>query len=798
MERLAKLRSAVLETKPAICPERALLLTKAYQENEGLTTVLRRARAVAGVLREMSIYIEEGQLLVGNQASNIRSAPIFPEFSVDWVDQELDTVSQRTADVFAISPEVKEDLRRCFTYWKGKTHSDYCLSLLPERCKIAERIGLLDDSWLRTGGDGHIYVDYAKVLRLGLTGIMAEIQTVRDSLDLTVPENILKLPVYEAMETVLRAVIDFAGRYADLAEQLAANEQEPCRCAELREIARICRRVPGLSAETFPEALQSFWFVQLVLQIEDSGHSISPGRMDQYLYPYYLVSRQQGMSEEQALELLGCLFVKFYTLNRLRDETSSLYFRGGPLYQMITLGGQTRDGKDATNELSHLFLKTFDNVRLPQPTMSCRWHADSPEEWKRAVAAVVRKGIGGPAVISDRPVQASMQLVGYSEEDARDYGVVGCAQPAPMGRNAGRHTGAFLNLLKLVELTLNNGCDPLTGEVFLPTTRDTREIGTYAEFEAELERQLAYCLETQAIAENVHDFSFEKCTPNAFLSSLVTDCIGRGKTVKEGGAIYDYTANNVLGIGNFANSLTALKKVVFEDRRLALEDLLHALATNFQDQSTKPSGAEIQQVLLNAAPKFGNDDPEVDEIAARWMGKIARTMRTYPNSRHGRGPLGGHCIIGTTTASANVPFGRQIGATSDGREAFTPVADSTAPVHGTEENGPTALLTSAARLPMAEITGGTLLNIRLNPLDVQSEEGLDNLIALIEGYFDMGGYQLQFNVVSTKTLRDAQKNPQRYRDLLVKVAGYSAFFTLLDPILQEDIIARMEHSLSRR
>jgi pyruvate formate-lyase/glycerol dehydratase family glycyl radical enzyme len=790
--RVQRLREKLLDTTPEVCAERARYLTEAYRQYEADPPVLRRARALAHVLDKMTIYLQEGELIVGNQASRPRAAPIFPEYSSGWIEQEIDEFGRRRADVYMVRPEVKvELLEEILPCWRGKTLYDRVMAVLPEHVKEAQEIGAISGRGNITSGDGHIIVDFVKLMRVGLEGIIAEAEQALDALSPYDAAEARKRPFLEAVGIACRAAIHFAARYAEKAQRQAMEERDPIRRAELENIGAICRRVPAKPPRTFHEALQSAWFVQLVLQIESNGHSFSMGRLDQYTYPFYRADVEAGrLTEEQAVELLECLWLKLFSVIKIRPWSHTRFGIGYPTYQNVTIGGLDRSGQDATNELSYLILRTVRETRLTQPNVSARYHSSSPEGFLVECGRTIRIGFGMPAMKNDEMIIPALLEKGVCPEDAYDYAIVGCVEAAVPGKWGYRNTGmAFLNILKALELAYNDGRDPNTGVALCPGSGTLTDLKSFDELYDAFLQQLRYYTQCHVELDTHADLALEEMVPDAFCSALVSDCVARGKTIKEGGAIYDVVSGLQSGLANVANSLMAIKKRVYEEGALTLEELGHALETDFAGQG----GERIRQLLLSA-PKYGNDIDEVDHLAARILTDALHEASKYHTSRYGRGPIGGTYAGSTSNISANVPLGQPVGATPDGRKAGQPIAEGVSPTHYTVEKGPTAIMRSVAKLPTIKMIA-QLLNLRLAPGSLDTEEGLRQLARLLRGFQALKGWHVQFNTVSTETLLAAQKRPEKYRDLVVRVAGYSALFVTLDKVTQDDIIERTMHTI---
>jgi formate C-acetyltransferase len=788
--RIARLREELLDTTPRVCVERARLVTQAYRANESDPPVLRRAKALAHVLDHMTIYIRDGELLVGNQASQPRAAPIFPEYSVDWISKEIDEFPKRPADRFLVDSNVKRELLEdILPYWHGKTLYDRVMATLPEEVRLAQDIGAISGRGNITSGDGHIIVNIPGVLQKGLEYFITRAEEgLRRP---TSAEELRSRPFYQAVIIALQAAIRFAARYAELAERLAAETVDPVRRAELLHISEICRQVPGKPARTFHEALQSTWFVHLITQIESNGHSFSLGRLDQFAYPFYQRDVADGrLTEEHALELLQCLWLKLFSINKIRPWDHTRFGIGYPTYQNVTIGGQTRDGQDATNELSYMVLQTIRETRLTQPNVSARYHTNSPDRFLLECARTIKLGFGMPALKNDEIIIPALLEKGVAPEDAYDYAIVGCVEAAVPGKWGYRNTGmAFLNLLKVFELSYNDGRDPNTGIQLHPGRGLLTDFTSFDDLYQTFRDQLAYYTWAHVTLDTVADLALEELVPDAFCSALVDDCLGRGKTIKEGGAVYDVVSGLQSGIANVANGLMALKKLVYEDLVLTAAEVMQALEQNFAGLE----GERVRQRLLHA-PKYGNDVDEVDSLARQVLDDYLREVHRYHTTRYGRGPIGGTYAGSTSNISANVPLGQPVCATPDGRFAGEPIAEGASPVHGTDVCGPTAVMRSVTKLQTIKMIA-QLLNLRLSPSVLATEEGLRQLVRLLRGFQALKGWHVQFNVISTETLLDAQKHPEKYRDLVVRVAGYSALFVTLDKATQDDIIRRTVHEI---
>ena len=791
--RVTALRETLLDTMPSVCVERARLVTEAYKNYGFLPPVLRRAHALEHVLENMTVYIQPGEIIVGNQASRPRAAPIFPEYSTDWIAPEIDEISQRPADRFTVSPQVKRELLEdILPYWQGTTLYDRARSQMPEAVWTAQDIGVISGRGNITSGDGHIIVDIPRVLNGGLESFIAQAEQGLQALQESTDMNTLRSKAFlQGAVITCRAAIRFAERYAELAEQLAATTPDLEWQAELLQIAEICRRVPAKPARTFHEAVQAAWFIHLITQIESNGHSFSLGRFDQYTYPHYRADLQSGrISRDRALEFLEQLWLKLFSVIKIRPWSHTRFGIGYPTYQNVTIGGQTPAGKDATNELSYMVLETIRQTRLTQPNVSARYHSGTPDRFLYECARTIKLGFGMPAMKNDEAIIPALLEKGVTSEDAYNYAIVGCVEAAVPGKWGYRNTGmSFLNLLKVLELAYNDGSDPLTGIRLCPGNGSLTEFKSFEELYEAFRRQLVYYTWTSVLFDTIGDLALEELAPDAFCSALVDDCLQRGKTIKEGGAVYDIISGLQSGVANTANSLMALKKTLFDEKSLTAIQIQTALGTNFAGIE----GEKIRQKLL-AAPKYGNDIDEVDQFAERVLNEYLEIVKPYRNTRYGRGPVGGNYAGSTSNISANVPLGQPVCATPDGRRAGEPIAEGASNFHGTDTRGPTAIMRSVTRLPTIKMLA-QLLNLRLSPSTLDTEAGLWRLVHLLRGFQNLKGWHVQFNVVDSKTLLAAQENPEQYKDLVVRVAGYSALFVTLDKATQDDIILRTEHEL---
>ena len=792
-QRMEKYREVILSTKPYICAQRALLTTESYKENLNQPVVIKRANMLKNILDNMTIFIEEESLLAGNQASANRAASIFPEYAFDWVIDELDEFEKRDGDVFYIDAKTKEELREIEGFWKNNTTKERCLAAMPLSSRIFYDLGIIKVEGNITSGDAHVAVSYEDVVLHGLKSYVDRVEHLIKELDLTVAENLRRYYFYEAVLITLSAVKNFALRYADVAMK-QTKIAAPKRKSELLEIARILKKVPFEPADSFYEAIQGVWLIQLILQIESNGHSLSYGRMDQYLYPFLERDLALGViSEAKAVELLTNLWLKTATISKIRSKTHTQFSAGSPLYQNVTIGGQTKGKKDAVNDLSYLILRSVAQTKLPQPNLTVRYHAGLDNRFMKECIEVIRLGFGMPAFNNDEIIIPSFIERGVKAEDAYNYSAIGCVETAVPGKWGYRPTGmSFINFPRTLLIAMNNGVEPTTGIRLTEGCGHFKEMRTYDELQKAWDVTIREFTKHSVIIENSCDLVLENDVPDILCSALIEDCIGRGKTLKEGGAVYDFISGLQVGIANLADSLAAIKKLVFEEKKITAEELWEAIANDF----TGGKGKEIQEMLLREAPKYGNDDDDVDRLVVEAYHSYIDEIKNHPNTRFGRGPIGGIRYAGTSSISANVGQGKRTMATPDGRNAWKPLAEGCSPSHQMDKNGPTAVLKSVAKLPTKDITGGVLLNQKINPMMLTREEDKMKLIMLLRTFFDrLHGYHIQYNVVAKETLLAAQRNPEEHQDLVVRVAGYSAFFHLLSKTVQDDIINRTEHVL---
>lgn len=785
-DRINRMRQCVIEAKPILCSDRALLVTEAYQETESLPAPLRRAKAFQKIMENMVIHIWDDELIVASHGSNgRRSAPVFPEFAVSWLEEELNsTLESREQDTFVVPPQVKLDLKGIFPYWRGKTVYDFYRSALPENAKRARDAYMFSRDLFERNGYGHTAYDLPKLLKKGVKGIRQECAANLKTLDLTLPEDLEKKLFYQGLIICCDAVATLAGRYSKLAISMAEEEKNPQRKKELLKIADVCAWVPENPARDIWDCIQITAFLQVILQTETSGDSVSPGRLDQYFIEYYRNDIKKGTyTVEQVQELLDCLWIKLNEIVKVQDSESIHIHPGFPMTPNLTIGGQTPEGEDGVNELSYLMLNSQEHIRLTNPQFTVRIFEGTPEEFKLRVAEVIQLGTGMPALFGDRTCIAAIQrhFPDMPIERARDYRIVGCVELTPRGFQ-GRVNGGQLNMARVVDLALNDGIDRLTGEQIGLKTGSPAELTTFERVWDALRAQLDYFLRLQVINAAVVDMTQRQHTPHLFLSGLVEGCVEHGKDMTWGGSLWGATPILHVGEATAANSLAAVKKLVFDEGRITLEELKEAQDSNF----TGDRGSEIRKLLL-AAPKYGNDDDYADGMMKRMTDLFFHQIKKYKDV-DGRPYTSMILTLGGT-----IPHGWKTGATADGRLSGTPVSDSMSPSNGTDTEGPTAVLLSAGKINQSCALEGNVLNLKFSRAMFGEGDFMKKFVDLYSTYLiDLGGQEVQVNVVSSADLRDAQLHPEKYQDLIIRVAGYSARFVELSRELQNDIITRTE------
>lgn len=778
--RIHRLRETLINSRPEIFAERAVLATEAYRETENQPATLRRAILLKRILLQSSIEIKADELIVGCKTPLPKGSPIYPEFNVKWMEDELDTLAGRKETPFDVAGETKAVVRASvIPYWKGHTVYDHLVNKVPGEALVAADEGLLFHYYLDRS-IGHITVNYAKVLQDGMAGLIAEINRQLDRLAHDQVDFAERKAFYEALSIVAEATVGFAHRHADLAEALAAQCDDPTRKDELREIARICRRVPEFPAENFREALQSFWFVHLILNLESNGYAISPGRFCQYIHPFYQADRENGLVDETtAQEWIDCLWIKFNELTVVKAGATAKASNTYVDFQNLNIGGLTADGHDGTNAVSYFCLNAHDALRLPQPQLSCLISSKTDKAFIMRACEVVREGTGMPSVFNDDVKVISLLTSGKTLADAREGGVNGCVEVNAQGCDNMASSG-YVNLAKCLELAMNDGISMTTGKQIGPRTGNAVEFNSFDDLWEAFCAQLQAAVALKVNYDNAARRVFADVCPVVFTSLVMDDCIAKGRDFHQGGARYNAPMMCGVGLGTLADSLAAIQEVCFTTGQYSLAQLRDAMADNFASQPL------LQKQLWNKAPKFGNNDDRVDLIASRIVKQFGTILGTHTNDY---GEAYRANMIPTTN---HIPMGHAMAASPDGRLAGAPLSEGVSPVQGQDWSGPTGVILSLAKVDHAS-TAGTLLNMKFTPAILAGEQNLEKFADLIRTYFAQGGFHMQFNVVSKETLLAAQKDPMAFRSLIVRVAGYSDYFVTLSKDVQDEIIMRTAH-----
>ncbi|PXV95489.1 formate C-acetyltransferase [Lachnotalea glycerini] len=801
-ERIQRLRNRLFDQEPRICSQRCVIFTNSMKKSEGKPIALRRSQAFYDVLDKMTVYVNEDELIVGNQARWPKASPIFPEYSTEWLENELNGKPfyphERPGDKFYYDEEDKENILDCVSYWKGKSLYENLRKTLPDYINAAWDANVIDDTWVSAAGLGNEVVDYELVVNKGLEDVMRRIKERRNSLDLKEPGNVKKSWFLDAALQGNQAVVNFSNRIAEECERQALTaKDEKCK-QELNELAEICRHVPRYPARTFHEAVQAIYMILLTVHLESNGHAISLGRFDQYVYPLYKKDLEEGrITREEALEIIEAFFIKCNELNKLRSWPDTEFFLGYQMFINLAVAGQHADGSDATNTISELCVEACENVRLFTPSISVKCCDATTDEFlmKALNAMEMHKG-GQPAFYNDKAFIRTLENMGIAKEDLHNWVPDGCIEASIPGKWDFAAKGPWLNVEKVLEIVLNNGTDPRTKQHFFDLDKRIEEYTSTEEILEVYEKALRFFIDLQVETEHINDELHVQQDINAFRASLVDDCIGRCLDLVEGGSIYSADGGPTAGSISAGDALAAIDHIVFEQKIITLEQLLHALATNFEDNQTIPTGAEIRAILLTKAPKYGNDDDRADKWVVAIEEFIGHTYRyECRSSKYGKGPIPCCYSYSQSPVTGNVAFGASIGATPDGRKSGDPVNNGVSPANGSEKSGATAACNSVMKLPTIYIQKGGIFNMRLTKAALETIENKKKIIDMIRVFFDNYGEQIQFNVVDTKIYKDAMKNPDQYKDLMVRVSGYSALFTSLSPSCQIDVISRTELDL---
>lgn len=771
--RIEVLKTRMLEQPRYVSIEQALIITKTYQEHETDSKQVKRAWSLYNALTQIEIGIEPEELIVGNRTKGVRYGVVFPESGISWVDREFETIPTRPQDKFLVHPEDIETFRKVIVpYWKGKSLEDIVHQRIGDEISEISKVVKINQT---DHAQGHICPNVKEWLELGPAGVIAKAEKN------LVGANASQQEFYRCVILVMQGVQKFMQRYADLLEEKA--DSYPKYAASMRELAKICQNLQNRPAQSFHEALQSTWFLFVVLHMESNASSFSPGRLDQILYPYYQKDlAEKKMDDDQALEMIECLWLKFNEIVYLRNKNSAKYFAGFPIGFNVAVGGQDENGNDASNALSHLLIQAQEDIGLPQPNLSVRLFEHTDQALLTHAVKCVSKGSGMPQFFNDKAIVSPLMDLGISKQDALNYAIVGCVELTTHGNNLGWSDAAMFNMNKVLELTLNHGKCLLTGKQMGP---DLGSLSTYASFsdlEAAYQKMMDYFIEKMIpCCEGVEKAHID-CLPTPFLSAVIDDCMDKGMDVTAGGAHYNLSGIQMIQVANLADSLAAIKELVYDKKKVDASHLEKALQNNFVGDEV------LRQMLLHRVPKYGNDVAWVDELGAKWALYFREQLRKYKNYRNG--PY----HTGMYTVSAHVPMGQNVGASADGRFAQDPLADGgLSAVYGRDIQGPTAVLKSVSKMDNSCTTNGGLLNMKFLPDFFKTEAGITKFCNFLRAFVDLEVPHIQFNVVSKENLLDAQKHPDQYRSLTVRVAGYTAYFTELAGDLQNEIIARTSY-----
>jgi pyruvate formate-lyase/glycerol dehydratase family glycyl radical enzyme len=774
-DRIRSLRQKTISANRYLSLEQAEIITRVYRENENIPVILKRAKALAHSLLDISIAIDPEELIVGNRTPEIRAGVVFPEAGLSWLINEIDTINNRPQDPFNVK---KEDISRFKNhiepFWQGKTLEDDIYQSYGKEIKAIEKVVKINQ---KDHAQGHICPKVEDWLKYGPAGLL------KKSNEKLVHASESQRKFYKSVSITLDAACEFIKRYGTLAKKMAGEQIDNSKRDNLCIIADTCNRISENPPVNFRDAVQSVWFLFVILQMESNASSFSPGRMDQYLYPFYVNDLKSGeIIKSDILELLDALYIKFNQIVYMRNEHSAKYFAGFPIGFNVTIGGQTKNGDDATNDLSYLFLKAQDHIRLPQPNLTARLHRRSPDQFLDECSRVIGLRTGMPQIVNDESIIPSLKSAGLASDDIMDYALVGCVELTTQGNYLGWNDAAMFNLVKVLELTLNDGKCMITGDQIGLKTGTLENYAGYSDFENAFRHQLDYFIGEMIIACEKIEKWHQVHLPSPFLSSVIDDCILKGIDVTAGGAKYNLSGIQAIQVANIADCLAVIKKLVYDDKIISKEDLLSALRTNFINNE------QLRQICINHVPKYGNDVEWVDTLGAEWITWFAGRLNQFTNFR------GGQYHMGLYTVSAHVPMGQNVGATPDGRLAGTPLADGgISPMYGRDKAGPTAVLNSVSRIPAKLASNGTLLNLKFLPSIFCNEYDREKFTSFLKAFINLPIHHVQFNVVTTEELIKAKVDPESYRGLTIRVAGYTAYFTELAEDLQDEIIKRTVH-----
>jgi len=780
-EKILRMKKIIVTHPHEICIERAELITRSYKTTKGESPIIRFAKAMAYILENMTIKIWDDEVVVGNRTTKIVGTALFPEVRIDTIELDLDHYSTREVQNFLISEEDKKVLKeKIIPYWKNEEETVKSLFnsyLDTELNELMLMLLYVVDTNI-TNGVGHFFPGFSNVLANGFNGLLSKVEEQEKKFS----KNVEKLKFLETIKIVLNGAKAYIDRYSELAKRKANLERDPERKKELLEISEICSNISKDAPNSFKEALQLIFFIQVISGIEDGGFAISLGRLDQILFPYYINDFKKGIiSEEEAKFLIKCFYLKLSTLWNLILQKGLIAAEGPPIAENLTIGGVDLNGKDATNELSYLLLESYAELKTVQPAFSVRINPNTPEELLKVVSEAIKGGVS-IGLFNDSVMIPGLKKLGYSLSDAREYAPIGCVEPGHPFKSFGCTNATQFNIVKCLELTLNNGTDMFTRNEY--GIKNSKKIETYQDLWEELTLQIRYFMGKMVETMNYLEQAIAELNPQPFLSATINDCIKRGLDVTRGGAIYDFTTTQLIGLATIADSLAVIKKIVFEDKLLSYDEMVQILAKNYRGRYREKKGEEWRQIFINKVPKFGNDNDYVDKIAKEVAKLFCEELLKYKNYR------GGNYNPGIYSTSFHLAFGVFTAASADGRKSRDPLSNGVGPTNNCDKNGPTAILNSIMKLENELMTNGNSVTLNFHPNTLK----LDTFLPMIKAYFkEKGGYHFQLNVIGKETLCDAQINPDQYQGLVVRIAGYTVLFNELSKLAQDDIIARTQY-----
>jgi formate C-acetyltransferase len=780
-EKILRMKKIIVTHPHEICIERAELITRSYKTTKGESPIIRFAKAMAYILENMTIKIWDDEVVVGNRTTKIVGTALFPEVRIDTIELDLDHYSTREVQNFLISEEDKKVLKeKIIPYWKNEEETVKSLFnsyLDTELNELMLMLLYVVDTNI-TNGVGHFFPGFSNVLANGFNGLLSKVEEQEKKFS----KNVEKLKFLETIKIVLNGAKAYIDRYSELAKRKANLERDPERKKELLEISEICSNISKDAPNSFKEALQLIFFIQVISGIEDGGFAISLGRLDQILFPYYINDFKKGIiSEEEAKFLIKCFYLKLSTLWNLILQKGLIAAEGPPIAENLTIGGVDLNGKDATNELSYLLLESYAELKTVQPAFSVRINPNTPEELLKVISEAIKGGVS-IGLFNDSVMIPGLKKLGYSLSDAREYAPIGCVEPGHPFKSFGCTNATQFNIVKCLELTLNNGTDMFTRNEY--GIKNSKKIETYQDLWEELILQIRYFMGKMVETMNYLEQAIAELNPQPFLSATINDCIKRGLDVTRGGAIYDFTTTQLIGLATIADSLAVIKKIVFEENLLSYDEMIQILAKNYRGRYREKKGEEWRQIFINKAPKFGNDNDYVDTIAKEVASLFCEELLKYKNYR------GGNYNPGIYSTSFHLAFGVFTAASADGRKSRDPLSNGVGPTNNRDKNGPTAILNSVMKLENELMTNGNSVTLNFHPNTLK----VDTFIPMIKAFFkEKGGYHFQLNVIGKNTLCDAQLHPDQYQGLVVRIAGYTVLFNELSKSAQDDIIARTQH-----